>query len=109
MPLFMDYHFTPGITLEEDLKTQYKDLDVPGSYEVNEEDGMIYRYVNGPEDNFNVESFSCNLRMIKALSLMKQQKKNITEIALDAGISNPSYFAKCFHEKYGILPSQIAV
>lgn len=53
--------------------------------------------------------FIRDLRMSKALSLMKQRKKNITEIALDVGISNPSYFAKCFHEKYGILPSQVAV
>jgi len=108
MPLFMDYHFTPGVTLEEDLKTQYKDLNVPGSYKINEEDGMIYRYVNGPEDNFNMESLSRDLLMNKVLT-QKERKKNITEIALDAGISNPSYFAKCFHEKYGILPSQIAV
>jgi len=53
--------------------------------------------------------FIRDLRMSKALFLIKQRKKNITEIALDVGINNPSYFAKCFQEKYGILPSQIAV
>lgn len=53
--------------------------------------------------------FIRDLRMSKALFLIKQKKKNITEIALDVGISNPSYFAKCFQEKYGILPSQVAV
>lgn len=97
----------------------------------------LFNIVDGhyPNESFNVESLSReigvsrphlyrkirkltgtspngfirDLRMNKALSLMKQRKKNITEIALDVGISNPSYFAKCFHEKYGVLPSQIAV
>lgn len=53
--------------------------------------------------------FIRDLRMRKALYLIKQKKKNITEIAMDVGMSNPSYFAKCFQKKYGILPSQIAV
>ncbi len=90
---------------------------------------------NYPDEAFNVESLSReigvsrphlyrkirnltgtspigfirDMRMSKALSLIKQRKKNITEIALDVGMNNPSYFAKCFHNKYGILPSQIAV
>ncbi len=54
-------------------------------------------------------AFIRDLRLGKALSLIKQRKKNITEIALDVGMNNPSYFAKCFQNKYGILPSQIAI
>ena len=54
-------------------------------------------------------AFIRDLRLGKALSLIKQKKKNITEIALDVGMNNPSYFAKCFQNKYGILPSQVAV
>ncbi len=54
-------------------------------------------------------TFIRDLRLGKALNLIKQRKKNITEIALDVGINNASYFAKCFHDKYGILPSQLAV
>jgi AraC-like DNA-binding protein len=53
--------------------------------------------------------FIRDLKMSRALFLIKQRKKNITEIALEVGINNPSYFAKCFQEKYGILPSQIAI
>ena len=52
--------------------------------------------------------FIRNLRMSKALFLMKQKKKNITEIALEVGMNNPSYFAKCFKKKYGIIPSQLS-
>ena len=53
--------------------------------------------------------FIRDLKLSKALYLIKQKKKNITEIALDIGMNNPSYFAKCFQVKYGILPSRVAV
>ncbi len=98
---------------------------------------QVYNIVeeNYPDENFNVEilsreigissphlyrkimkiadifpnGFIRDLRMNKALSLIKQKRKNITEIALDVGMNNPSYFAKCFHSKYGILPSKFAI
>lgn len=54
-------------------------------------------------------SFIRDLKMSKALSLIKEKNKNISEIALDVGINNPSYFSKCFNEKYGVVPSRIAV
>jgi AraC-like DNA-binding protein len=53
--------------------------------------------------------FIRDLKMSKALFLIKQKKKNITEIALEIGMNNPSYFAKCFQDKYGMVPSQLAV
>lgn len=49
--------------------------------------------------------FMHDLRMDKALSLLKQRKANITEIAYETGFNSPSYFAKCFAEKYGCPPS----
>lgn len=52
--------------------------------------------------------FIRNHRLCKAITLMKNQRKTISEIAYEVGISNPSYFAKCFQKKYGILPSQMA-
>ena len=54
-------------------------------------------------------SFIRDLKMSKALYLLKQKQKNISEVALEVGINNPSYFSKCFQDKYGIVPSQIAV
>lgn len=53
--------------------------------------------------------FIRNHRLSKALNLMKNKKKTISEIAYEVGIANPSYFAKCFQKKYGILPSQMAI
>lgn len=54
-------------------------------------------------------SFIRDLKLSKALFLIKQKHKNISEIALEVGFNNPSYFAKCFQDKYGIIPSRIAV
>jgi len=50
-----------------------------------------------------------NLRMQKALSLLREDHYNIAEITYLVGYSNPSYFAKCFQEQYGISPSKLIV
>jgi len=52
--------------------------------------------------------FMRDLRMKKALELLKQKKANITEIAFETGFNSPSYFTKCFTEKFGCAPSMLA-
>ena len=49
--------------------------------------------------------FIKEFRMNKALELLDKQTSNISEIAYHTGFSSPTYFSKCFHEAYGILPS----
>lgn len=49
--------------------------------------------------------FVRDMRMNKALTMLKQQKLNIAEIAYETGFSSPSYFSKCFTEKFGCAPS----
>ena len=49
--------------------------------------------------------FLRDYRLKKALALLEKQKGNISEIAYQTGFSSPAYFSKCFHKKYGILPS----
>jgi AraC-like DNA-binding protein len=51
--------------------------------------------------------FLRDLRMEKSLTLLKQRTKNISQVALEVGYSNPSYFSKCFAEKFGCMPSEI--
>ncbi len=46
-------------------------------------------------------------RLNKALGLLEKQRSNISEIAYQTGFSSPAYFSKCFHKKYGILPSNM--
>ncbi len=50
-------------------------------------------------------AFLRDYRLNKALELLEKQRRNISEIAYQTGFSSPAYFSKCFHKKYGILPS----
>jgi AraC-like DNA-binding protein len=45
-------------------------------------------------------------RLDEALSLLKKNKNNVSEIAYEIGFSSPSYFSKCFYKRYGHLPSE---
>ncbi|WP_072402599.1 nickel-binding protein [Flaviramulus basaltis] len=50
-------------------------------------------------------TFLRDYRLNKALELLEKQNSNVSEIAYQTGFSSPAYFSKCFHNKYGILPS----
>jgi AraC-like DNA-binding protein len=66
---------------------------------------QLYRktvFLTGKSPN----DFIRDLRMDRALSLIQQKAGNISEISLEVGYSNPSYFAKCFQMRYGCTPSR---
>jgi len=44
-------------------------------------------------------------RLNKARLLLKSQRFNIAETTFDCGFSSPSYFTKCFKNKFGLLPA----
>ena len=46
------------------------------------------------------------VRLNKAAKLLEHKSGNISEIALQVGFSNPSYFAECFYKQFGFKPSQ---
>ena len=50
-------------------------------------------------------SFIKYYRLHKALDLIKEQSGNVSEVAYESGFNSPSSFAKCFHKRYGVLPS----
>lgn len=52
-------------------------------------------------------AFLRDYRLRRALNLIAVKTDNISQIAYGTGFSNPSYFAQCFKEKYGILPSHL--
>ncbi|MBE0670730.1 MAG: response regulator, partial [Anaerolineales bacterium] len=52
--------------------------------------------------------FIRNLRLMRAASLIKAGKGNITEIAFEVGFNNLSWFARCFQEYFGENPSAFA-
>lgn len=51
--------------------------------------------------------FIRNIRMQKAMHLIMEEQYNISEISLKVGYSSPSYFSRCFHQKYGVTPSTL--
>ena len=53
--------------------------------------------------------FIREIRLNKSLSLIKENKYNLSEIALEVGFNNPSYFSKCFKKKFGVNASKIVV
>jgi AraC-like DNA-binding protein len=51
--------------------------------------------------------FVRDLQMNKALLLLKQNKVGIAQIAYETGFRSPSYFTKCFSQKFGCAPSSL--
>jgi AraC-like DNA-binding protein len=51
--------------------------------------------------------FLRDVRMERALSLLRRKAGNVSQVALDMGYANASYFAKCFAKKFGCTPSEI--
>lgn len=56
--------------------------------------------------NTTVNHYVMDFRLEKAKHLLEQTKQPIKEIAAQCGFSYAYYFAKVFHEKNGILPSE---
>ena len=49
------------------------------------------------------------MRLNKAATLIEKKFGNISEIALEVGFSNPSYFTECFKKHFGVSPSQYQI
>lgn len=47
------------------------------------------------------------IRLEKAKQLLLEGVMNVSEVVYAVGFSSPSYFTKCFKDKFGILPSEI--
>ncbi len=58
--------------------------------------------VTGASPNSYIKAYRLN----KSLNLLNKREKNISEIAFDTGFNSPAYFSKCFHQTFGILPSE---
>jgi AraC-like DNA-binding protein len=45
-----------------------------------------------------------DFRLEKAKALLQKKQYSISQITFESGFSSPSYFTKCFKNKYGLLP-----
>ena len=68
---------------------------------------QLYRKVTSLT-GYSPNVFIREYRLKKALKAIEKMKGNISEIALESGFNNPSYFSKCFQKRFGILPSEYA-
>lgn len=48
-----------------------------------------------------------SMRLSKAREMLKNTDLTVAEVAYATGYTSPSYFAKCFKEKFGVLPSDV--
>ena len=54
-----------------------------------------------------VNQFILNLRLEKARELLKTTDLNVSEVAYDTGVKNPSHFSRACSNRFGHAPSQL--
>ncbi|WP_173003182.1 nickel-binding protein [Chitinophaga sp. SYP-B3965] len=67
---------------------------------------QLYRKITGLT-GYSANSFIRELRLQKALQLIRSNYGNITQVAMEVGFTNPSYFAKNFQDRFGISPLKV--
>lgn len=46
-----------------------------------------------------------SFRLSKSAALLKEKRLRVSEVAYECGFSSPSYFTRCFKEKFGVSPT----
>jgi TolB-like protein/AraC-like DNA-binding protein len=59
------------------------------------------------ETNLSVSQLISQVRLNHALDLLKTTSLNVSEVSHQVGFNSPSYFIKCFRERYGFPPGEI--
>jgi AraC-like DNA-binding protein len=73
--------------------------------ELNISHSTLFRKIHALTGLSPVE-FIRNRRLQRAAYLLKQQYGNVSQVAMEVGFSNPSYFTKMFKKAYSISPSE---
>ncbi len=88
-------------TVWNDSNFSVADLSKPLQYSSSQ----VYRKVVSLT-GMTPSSFIRNFRLRRAMYLMHHKKGNIMEVTKKIGFVNPTYFSKCFKERFNILPSK---
>jgi AraC-like DNA-binding protein/TolB-like protein len=54
----------------------------------------------------SVSQFISQMRLKKAVELLKQNSATVSEVAYQCGFNSPTYFSKCFHDYFGFPPGE---
>ncbi len=54
-------------------------------------------------------TFIRNYRLNEAVKLLGKSRGNISQIAFETGFTSPSYFTKCFKNRFGVLPADYLI
>ncbi|WP_445732417.1 hybrid sensor histidine kinase/response regulator transcription factor [Mariniflexile sp.] len=57
--------------------------------------------------NQTANEFLRNIRLQKAKQIIERGNNNISQVCYEVGFSSPSYFAKCFKNCFGMLPTEV--
>ncbi len=55
----------------------------------------------------NISHFIREIRLKRAMELLRRHTGHASEIAYQVGFGSPSYFNRCFHEYYGYPPGEV--
>ena len=93
--------------LFNNLEKYWQDADLDIDFFAREmamSKSQLYRKIialTGLSPNILIKDY----RLLKAKGLMKKQHHNIAQVTFDSGFTSPSYFTKCFKQKFGLLPN----
>jgi len=54
-----------------------------------------------------INQFINEVRLQKAMEMLKYEEKTVSEVAFKVGFSSPAYFTKCFHDFFGFPPGTV--
>ncbi len=57
--------------------------------------------------NKYINEFIREVRLQKAMDLLRNEEYTVSEVGYKVGFSSPSYFNKCFHEYFGYPPGKV--
>jgi TolB-like protein/AraC-like DNA-binding protein len=57
--------------------------------------------------NLSVSQLISQVRLKRAMELLKKSSYNVSEVSLQVGFGSTSYFIKCFREYYGYPPGEV--
>ncbi|WP_167610078.1 helix-turn-helix domain-containing protein [Maribellus sediminis] len=57
--------------------------------------------------NKTISKFISEIRLKRALELLRNDSGNVSEVAYEVGFGSPTYFIKCFNKQYGFPPGEV--